>query len=508
MSQKYAHCCIFAAAVAFLILIQVPDSSAGDAWTGFRNNGASLTPSKSLPVEWSPTSGITWQAELPGYGQSSPLLWEDRIYVTAVKGPQKEESLVVAVSASTGEVIWEKSIETTSQAANYYAKSRAAPTPVVDRSGVYAFFEGGDVIGVSHDGELLWQRSLTEEYGEFQNGHGLGSSLAQTEDSVIVLIDHSGPSYLLSLDKETGTNRWKVDRESRSSWASPVVASIHGKPQIVISSNGTVDGYDPVDGKQLWTVGDVGGNTIPSVTVVDDRVYAGASVSEFGDGSVSQSTCCIEVGKDNTAEIAWRAEKANCHYVSPLVSDGRVYTVNKVGVVHCLDAESGEKIYAKRAGGMCWSTPIASEGSIYLFAKDGLTTVVKPGSEFEVIAECELWDRDDPPQPETYVEHRPERSGSRQSFTERMKEADKDGDGLVKKEELPESMRGFFARLDSNSDGSIDSEEIEAMAERARQRSSSSSESYGDPIVYGVAATEGAFFIRTGTRIYCVGSLQ
>ncbi|MEM8670375.1 MAG: PQQ-binding-like beta-propeller repeat protein [Planctomycetota bacterium] len=483
----------------------LPIAGAADQWAAFRNDGTNVTSAADLPLEWSPTSGISWQRELPGYGQSSPLVWNDRIYLTAVEGPKKEKSMVVAVSTTTGEVLWEKWVETTSQDSNYYAKSRAAPTPVVDAKGVFAFFEGGDVVGFSHEGDLLWQRSLTEEYGDFQNGHGLGSSLAQTDDSVIVLIDHSGPAYLLSLDKKTGENQWKVTRKSRASWASPVVAEINGKQQIVISSNGTVDGYDPVDGKQLWTVDDIGGNTIPSVTVADGRVYAGASISEFG-GEGSQSTCCIEVGEDNSAKVVWRAEKANCHYVSPLIHDGLVYCVNKVGALYCLDSQTGKTHYAKRAGGMCWSTPIASGDYIFLFAKDGLTTVVKPGTNFEVVAENDLWDRKDPPMPETYVQHRPERSNSRGSFADRIRESDKDKDGLIKKEELPESMQSFFARLDANSDGAIDDEELKEMEERARQRSSSSSESYGDPIVYGVAAVDGAFFIRTGTRLYCVRS--
>ncbi|MEM7558343.1 MAG: PQQ-binding-like beta-propeller repeat protein [Planctomycetota bacterium] len=162
--------------LVFLVAFSCAPLFAGD-WTSFRNDGRNVTVARNLPTKWSPSSGIAWQRELPGYGQSSPLLWEDRIYLTAVKGPNKEESLVLAMNAETGELLWETAIETTSQAANYYAKSRAAPTPVVDEGGIYAFFEGGDVVRISHSGERVWHRSLTKEYGEFQNGHGLGSSL-------------------------------------------------------------------------------------------------------------------------------------------------------------------------------------------------------------------------------------------------------------------------------------------------------------------------------------------
>ncbi|MEM7558344.1 MAG: PQQ-binding-like beta-propeller repeat protein [Planctomycetota bacterium] len=330
---------------------------------------------------------------------------------------------------------------------------------------------------------------------------------AQTESQVIVLIDHSGPAYLLSLDKETGKNHWKVERKSRASWASPVVATIHGREQIVVSSNGTVDGYDPEDGSQLWTVDGVGGNTIPSVTVAEDRVYAGASVSSRGGGDpTAQTTCCIEVSRDcQSAKILWRAKKASCHYVSPLEHQGTIYTVNEVGVLNGVDAVTGKSKVTKRTSGICWSTPLSAGEHIYLFGKNGMTTVMNPANDFEVVAENPLWDLDNPPKPETYTEHRPERS-SRGSFTEQIQKSDKDNDGLITKEELPESMQSFFGRLDTNSDGAIDKEELEAMAKRARERSSSSSSSYGDPIVYGVAVTDGAFFVRTGTRIFCIRS--
>lgn len=497
------------------LLTLIVESGAGENWSGFRNDGSSVSTAEDIPTRWSPTEGIAWQRELPGYGQSGPLLWEGRLYLTAVEGPTKEKSLVLALDAKSGGTIWSQGIETTTPAGNYRMKSRAAPTPVVDGTGVYAFFEGGDVVGLSHTGEVKWRRRLTEEYGEFQNGHGLGSSLAQTKDAVIVLIDHSGPSYLLALDKQTGENRWKTARISRSSWTSPVVATLNGREQIVVSSNGTVDGYDPDTGRLIWSVDDVGGNTIPSVAVAGDRVFAGASMSGSGGGdgdNAERSSCCIEVtgGESPTATIAWRSRKAACHYVSPVATDGRVYFVNNAGVVHCLDAATGETLFAERTAGMCWATPVVAGGHVYLFTKDGQTTVLKDGPEFKEVAVNALWDRTHPPAPETYVQHRPESpSGERGNPMDRLKDADKNQDGKLVKEELPESMQAFFGRLDSNGDGAIDQEELKAASERMSRRGGgggggSGAESYDDPIVYGVAVGDGAFFVRTGTRAYCI----
>lgn len=477
----------------------------GDRWPGFRNDGSNHSQSKNLPIRWSPKSGIAWQRELPGYGQSSPLLWDGRLYLTLVEGPMKNESIVIALDAASGNTLWQSAISTTSQAANYRAKSRAAPTPVVDAAGIYAFFEGGDVLALSHDGKVKWKRHLTKEYGEFENGHGLGSSLAQTDDAVIVLIDHKGPSYLLALDKKTGKNRWKVERKPRSSWTSPVVADLNGRRQIVISSNGTVDGYDAKSGAPLWSVPDIGGNTIPSVTVADGRVFAGAAASRSGRNNSPRACCCIDVtGEEKlVAKVRWRAKRARCHYVSPLVVDGYVYHVNKAGVVFCIDAATGETIYKERTAGMCWATPIAANGHIYFFARDGQATVIKTGRKFEQVAVNALWDLDEPPAPETYVPHRP-KSTRRRSPLATLQNADKNKDGRITKDELPSSMQRFFSQMDANSDGAVDKAELEAASARLRRGSGSGSDAYNEPILYGVAVGDGAFFVRTGTRMYCV----
>ncbi|MEM7204045.1 MAG: PQQ-binding-like beta-propeller repeat protein [Planctomycetota bacterium] len=480
-------------------------ATAGARWPGFRNDGTNCTAAADLPVHWSPSEGIGWQRELPGYGQSTPLLWDGRLYLTAVEGPNKERSLVFALRANSGDTVWKRSIDTTAPAANYRMKSRAAPTPVVDDAGVYAFFEGGDVLALSHDGDELWRRRLNEDYGEFKNGHGLGSSLAQTPDSVIVLIDHAGPGYLLALHKETGETKWKTDRTPRSSWTSPVVATLNGREQVIISSSGTVDGYDANTGTMLWSVDDVGGNSISSATVVGNRVFAGAGAATGGrgEGKAQRASCCIEVsGRDApSATIAWRAKRAPCHYVSPLVSDGYVYHVNKAGVVACLSAATGETHYQERTAGLCWATPVAAGGHVYVFARGGQTTVLKAGPQFEQVAVNALWDGDAPPAPETYVPSPPE-SSRRAGPVERLKKADQNGDGVIVKEELPASMQRFFPQVDANDDGKIDGEELEAAA--TRMRSSSSSDSYDEPMVYGVAAGDGAFFVRTGTRLYCL----
>jgi outer membrane protein assembly factor BamB len=491
----------------------VGEPPAANTWSGFRNGGESRSEAQRLPLHWSPEEGVAWQRELVGYGQSSPVVWGQTVFVTAVVGPMKEKCVVMAFDSCSGEPRWQQHFDAGTTKASNYMTSRAAPTPVVDANGVYGFFESGDLLGLSHQGQVKWRRSLTQEYGEFQNGHGLGSSAAQTADAVIVLIDHSGPSYLLAVDKRTGENRWKADRESRYSWTSPIVVSWQGTEQVVVSSNGFVDGYDAATGERVWSLDGIGGNTIPSPSASGDRLFIGAAISEFAPSSgETRSSCCLGL-RDNggrpACEVLWRAEKAFSYYASPLPYRDCVYHVNKVGAVSCLDARTGVPHYVERIDGPCWATPVAVGDHVYFFGKNGVTTVLEAGAEFSKVAANALWDVKNPPKPETYTEHRPARpEGERASFTDSLASSDANGDGKLAKEELPKAMQGFFDRLDRNSDGIVDQEELAAIRERSGRRREGGEGrlggSYGDPTVYGVAAAGDSFFVRSGTRLYCI----
>lgn len=479
------------------------------SWTSFRNGGSSSTTAANLPTTWSPQEGIAWQKELPGYGQSSPVVWRDVVFVTSVEGPMKDRCFVTALDAASGARRWSKSIEASAKASSNFRVSRAAPTPLVDRKAVYAFFESGNLIALTHDGQIKWTRSLTKEYGPLENHHGLGSSPAQTEDLMFLNVEHEGPSYLIAIDKATGQNRWKIERKSGMSWTSPIVVGSVLPPQVVISSSGTVDGYDSENGERLWSLGNVGGNTIPSPTAAGRQVFVGASVPEFGSESVAaRSNLCLEIREGAAGcEIAWRAEKALCDYASPVVSRDCVYYVNKVGAVYCLDRASGRRHYVRRIKGPCWATPIAADGLVYFFAKNGLTTVINAGPEFREVAVNKLWELENPPKPDDYAET-VDRSRSKGApsggMTQRLLAGDADGNGKLTREEVTPAIRRAFVNVDANQDGVLDGGEIRKMGEDFRKRRAGSRESNRDPIVYGVAATSNTFLIRTGTRLYCV----
>jgi outer membrane protein assembly factor BamB len=382
---------------AFLCLFTfLGATDAADVWPGFRGHGDGMTRASRLPTKWSPTENIAWKIDLPGYGQSSPVVWKDRVFLTAVSGENREKGYVLAIKAKSGKTRWTHTFEPTQKAKWSFSVSKAAPTPVVDANAVYTFFEGGDVLALTHDGKLLWSRSLVKDYGEFQGNHGLGSSPAQTDDAVIILIDHSGPSYLVALDKKTGKNLWKTERTSRGSWASPVIAQRDGKPEIVVSSNGSVAGYDAKSGKLLWELDGISGNTIPSASAEGATIVVGAGVTRKGGdpAKAAKSNCCLKlIEKDGkpSFEVAWSADKAASSYATPLTYRGHAYFVNQSGVVFCVDVKTGKEIYAERIDGACWASPIGAGEHVYFFGKDGAATILKAGPKFEKIASNILW---------------------------------------------------------------------------------------------------------------------
>ena len=341
-------------------------------WTGFRGNqGSSHTSAINLPLTWSETENTAWTTELPGYGQSSPVVWDGKIFVTASEGQMKEALVVLCLEMTTGKILWTKRFEASNKTERTNMISQAAPTPTVDAQHLYVFFESGDLFALSHQGEKRWHRSLTKEYGTFIGNHGIGSSIAQTDDAVILLIDHSGPSYLLSIRKTDGTNLWKLDREKRVSWTSPVISQFGNVTEIFISSNGIIEAYNAENGERHWHIEGVQKNTVPSPTVTEEWVVVGSSqkgetlaIKRGGTGDITES------------HIRWKADVASS-FGSPLVHRDSVYIVNKAGVLFCLNLETGSIRWTTRIGSSTWASPIAAGDTLYFFGKDGDTTVMQ-----------------------------------------------------------------------------------------------------------------------------------
>ncbi|MEM9381168.1 MAG: PQQ-binding-like beta-propeller repeat protein [Planctomycetota bacterium] len=420
-------------------------------WTRFQNGGVGPKDGSELPVEWSAESGVLWSVPVDGYGQSTPLVRAGRVYVTFTEGEMKDTYHVRALDLETGATQWDHALENSSPEKNSVMVSRAAPTPVVDDAGIVAFFEGGNLVALDHEGEVRWERDLVQEFGGVKARHGLAASLEHDGDVVYVWVEREEDPYVLAVSKDSGETIWKTEGAGGTSWASPrLVLFAEGERHLVLSGSGRIVGLDPSSGERLWTLADVSNNTSNTpIPLGNGRFLVGASEGRGEQpAGAPKSNGVVQVAKDETgaytAEYVWRARRAMSSFGSPAVAGDNAYFVNRAGIVFCIDLETGEQHYSERCAESIWATPIAAAGRVYLFGKDGTTTVIKGGDTFEVLAENTLW-----------------------------------------KEEEPEPEPG------------------PAEGEGGRRRGN-----FGGPVLYAAALTKDRIVMRRGDQVYCVGATR
>jgi outer membrane protein assembly factor BamB len=397
-----------------LILLALIDAEA--VWPGFLGAGASDVDPTSIPAQWAPGKNIAWQKTLIGHGQSSPVVYGDRVFVTSCDGPNKENLHVTCVRLGDGKTLWDKKLSSTNPEKNSLYVSRAAPTPLVDSEHVYAYFESGDVFALNRSGVVVWKKSLTKMYAKPINVFGLSASPVQWKDRIVLLIDDKksqgrpgaapasgeAKSYIVALNKADGETIWKQDRSNRTSWSSPAIVPVGDKSVVVCSSAGSVDGYSPKDGKLLFSFTDVSGNTSTTPIPVGNGKFLVAASPGRGEGGeaadlAKRSNGLMQITEENgkwKAEFLWRNSKVSPSFGSPIVYSGYAYWLNRAGAVYCVNATNGETAYSGRLVA-AWATPIGIGDRIYFFSqKNGTTNVIAAGPEFKILGTNKLWDKE------------------------------------------------------------------------------------------------------------------
>lgn len=407
-------------------------------------------------------------------------------------------------------VVWKREVAAASPAENSRYVSRAAPTPVVDAEGVYCFFEGGNLLSLTHSGEIRWTRDLVKEFGEVKARHGLSASLEQLADRIFVWVERGEDPYVLAVEKSTGKDLWKIAGIGATSWASPRVLSVGGEQHLLLSAVGSVTGVSVETGERLWKVEGISGNSSPTpIPAGDGRFVVGAAAGrgETDTGKAASSNGLVVVKKTEsgayTAEYAWRAKRATCSFGSPLVHGGEVYFVNASGVLYCLDLESGEERYAQRLPDSVWATPFAVGDRAYYAGKGGAVAIVRTGPAFELIAENKTW--------EDSVVVAPEAAGS----SEKADPAKTDAPKVA-----PEKTGGEKAATEKPAAEKAGGEKPAAEGKRAEEapregvtrsgggmRGGRGGEGMGgpaQPTLYAMVVSGTDLVIRRGDRLYCI----
>ncbi|GAB4155963.1 MAG: PQQ-binding-like beta-propeller repeat protein [Planctomycetaceae bacterium] len=342
-------------------------------WRGPTRDGHS--PETAVPVSWSKTKNIAWKTPLPGYGISNPIVWNERVIVTASDGFQLSNLHVICLSRDTGKVLWHQRFWGTAPTRHHNNKSSmASPAPVTDGQQIFAFFGTGDVFCLDMNGNLQWQRSLANEYGKFENRFAASSSPVLFEDLLLLQCDHYGDSYLLAIDKKTGANRWKTDRPGYwLSWSSPQLIKVPGtnRHELIVSGSHKLDAFDPKSGKQLWHVEGMRRECIPTAVFGHGMIYAVSgpkgptfAIRPGGKGDVTKT------------HIQWSNTRGAPFVPSAILVGDRYYLVDDSGIGTCLDAHTGKRIWQRRFGGRFTASPVAANGKIYFVDETGTTLIV------------------------------------------------------------------------------------------------------------------------------------
>jgi len=365
-------------------------------WRGPSLNGVS--DETDIPIEWSATENVTWKLELPAWSGSTPIIWEDRIFLNVAEGGNL---YLWCVDRKDGSVLWKQFL---SDGDNKQRKQNmSSPSPVTDGRHVWVMTGTGMLRGFDFDGKEIWARDIPRDYGPFGLNWGYASSPLLHEDALYVQVLHGmktdDPSYVMRLDKMTGETVWRVERptqairESPDSYTTPALLQYDGKTEIVITGGDCVTGHDPETGEELWRanglnpLNEANYRIVASPVVNGNIIYAPTrerpllALRAGGRGDVTEShrLWSFDHGPD----------------VPTPVSDGEYfYVVNDRGIMWALDAETGEEIWGQQrvTPGTYSSSPVLVDGKILVTSEDGVTTVVRAGEKFEILAENTLDD--------------------------------------------------------------------------------------------------------------------
>lgn len=368
-------------------------SQAEDVWPQFRGpDGQGHGQGHGLPAEWSEAKNVAWKTALPGKGHSSPVVGRGVAWLTY--SLEEGRSLCVAsLDVKTGKILSQREVMRTDDPPPVNGKnSHASPSSVLDGDRLYVHFGTSGTACISTvDGKTLWaNQELKLDHQE-----GPGSSPIVWRELLIVHCDGRDVQYIIALDKYTGKTAWKTERsgemparpEFRKAFCTPLVIEADDRQELISPAAQRVFAYDPATGKELWHV-----NYSPGFSNVPRPVF-GHGLLYICTGYGKPQLWAIRpggAGDVTETNVVWKVKQQAPANPSPLLVGDELYMVSDLGVVTCLDARSGKQLWRKRLGGAYWASPLYADGKIYFCSEGGTTTVIKPASTFEPLAENSL----------------------------------------------------------------------------------------------------------------------
>jgi outer membrane protein assembly factor BamB len=393
-------------AVALLVTCSVVSLSAKENWPQWRGPSANgISGEKNLPVKWTASENVAWKLAMPAMSGSTPIVWGDRIFLNvadALPDAGQAPSLHLwCVDRAKGTILWQKPLGGGNDMQR--KSNRSAPSPVTDGTGVWVLTGTGVLKGFDFSGKELWARDIQKEYGRFGLNWGYGSSPLLYGDSLFVQVLHGmrtdDPSYLLRIDKATGKTTWRVERptnaymESPDAYTTPALLEVGAAKEIVLTGGDVVTGHDIATGKELWRVDGLNPTNNPNYRIVASPVVHGDLIiaptrerpmlvlKAGGRGDITKS------------HVLWSFDSGP-DVPTPVTDGTYLYSVNDRGIMFCLEARTGKEFYGRQRlrPGTYSGSPVLADGKIYITNEDGVTSVIKAGPEFQLLAENEFND--------------------------------------------------------------------------------------------------------------------
>lgn len=376
--------------VCFALAVTLCDLARAENWTRFRGpNGQGVSSEKNLPLKWSATDNVVWKTSIPGNGWSSPIVYNDHIFVTTAT-EEGTSCHVLCIDRKDGKILWDTEVHRQMTGAKRKQNSYATPTPVTDGRRVYAVFYDGTAVAVDFSGKRIWKNSDFK----FFSLHGLGASPLLSQGQLIMPFDGSSQeesrigwkvpwekAVVLSWDAATGKVRWKGKRgPSRVGHVTPIL--INDGTQLVSAGGDRVQGFDAKTGERVWSIYSQGEGVTPSPVVGEGLIFTSSGFEE----PTIRAIRLGGKGDITDTHIAWEQKKGVPVLASPLYVAPHLYTITRDNILHCIEASTGKIVWLKRLEGVHSASPVLADGRIYVLSEEGVTLVLSPGAEYKELA--------------------------------------------------------------------------------------------------------------------------
>ena len=373
-------------------------------WQGWRGpNGDGTSPEKGIPVKWSGTENIAWKVTIPGNGHSSPVVWGNRLVLTS-REPATAQRILLCLDRNTGKTLWKDVVLNSPLETIHPLNSRASGTPATDGQHVFVAFmmaddrkipapnvgtprmiTPGSLVSAAYDmeGKQKWKINV----GNFVSAHGFNTCPVLFEDLVILNGDHDGDAYLVALDRKTGKERWRTQRENNTrSYVTPIIREIDERTQMILSGSLCVASYNPRNGKRHWIING------PTEQFVASVVYNGEYVFVTSGYPERHIVAIRPDGSGNVTDthVAWRTNRGAAYVPSPIIVGPYLLVVADSGIASCFEARTGKRHWMERLPGGHSPSTVSADGLVYFTSDRGVTTIVRPGKTFNLIAQNEL----------------------------------------------------------------------------------------------------------------------